>query len=159
MKTSGSAISVTNTMREFRVSVHSLPSPRPPTRLVELEGLEFEVLEPASAGLAAPLPVTFDAAAAALLGLPRFYLEGDGSFVWCAARDEPFWRVYGNLYDGGPALHYADLLGTCSPAALDSLIEALGGREAPLMFQLSQAGVFLDEAQFEQYTQHRETRG
>jgi hypothetical protein len=100
-------------------------------------------------GAIGPLAVTFDDALAALAGLPRMFIEPDGSFVWTGeAAGGGRWQVDGNLIDRGDCLAYVDLKGTCPVQQFDALLTALGWPESKLAFQLPQQGVFLDEAEF-----------
>jgi hypothetical protein len=96
-----------------------------------------------------PLPVTFDAAYAALAELPRMFIEPDGSFVWTgAADDRSAWQVDGNLIDQGATLAYVELKGACPEERFDTLLKALGWPAQPLLFQLPSEGVLLDEPAF-----------
>jgi hypothetical protein len=97
----------------------------------------------------AGLSVSFDDASRRLARLPRMYLEPDGSFVWTGtAESGTAWQLDGNLIDRGLQLDYVELKGTCPPAQFDEMLTALGWPAAPLLFQLPQRGVFLEEAQF-----------
>lgn len=104
-------------------------------------------LESAEPG--APLAVTFEAALAALEGLPRMFIEPDGSFVWrgTTAAGET-WQLDGNLIDRGPALAYVELKGTCPSERLDDVLRALGWPESAMAFQLSERGEILSEPAF-----------
>jgi len=96
-----------------------------------------------------PLPVSFDAALAALEGLPRLFIEPDGSFVWTGtAPDGQPWQVDGNLVDRGDCLALVELKGNCPAERFDLLLAALGWPQASLLFQLTQQGIFVDEAAF-----------
>ena len=92
--------------------------------------------------------VTFDAAAEQLVRLPRFFYEPDGSFAWFSAPGSASWRLEGNLYDRGDELAYVELKGTCPEEELNQLLAALGWPTAPLMFQVSRLGLYLDESDF-----------
>lgn len=93
-----------------------------------------------------PLAVTFESAAAALEGLPRMYFEPDGSFVWVSSAGETPWQLEGQLQDRGQCLDHVEIKGTCAPAAFAGLLQALRSKEEPLVFQLVQAAVIVDEA-------------
>ena len=58
------------------------------------------------------------------------------------------WQVDGVLYDQGPHLAYAEISGRAPPDEFDQLLAAFGWPAAPLMFQLTSAGVFVNEAEF-----------
>ena len=95
------------------------------------------------------MPVSFDAALAALEALPRLFIEPDGSFVWAGpAPDGQPWQIDGNLIDRGDCLALVELKGSCPSQQLDQLLKALGWPQAGLVFQLTQQGVFVDEAAF-----------
>src|SRR5690348_13782587 len=102
-----------------------------------------------SADKTAALSVTFDSALAALSHLPRMFIEPDGSFVWTGTTVEgDRWQVDGNLIDRGDVLAYVELKGCCPEEEFNSLLSALGWPQSPLVFQLTQRGVVLDEANF-----------
>jgi hypothetical protein len=102
-----------------------------------------------SADKTAALSVTFDSALAALARLPRMFIEPDGSFVWTGTTAEgDRWQVDGNLIDRGDVLAYVELKGCCPEEEFNSLLSALGWPQSPLVFQLTQRGVVLDEASF-----------
>ena len=92
--------------------------------------------------------VTFDAAAEQLARLPRFFYEPDGSFAWFSALGTAPWRLEGNLYDRGDELAYVEVKGTCPEQEFNQLLAALGWPVAPLMFQVSRLGLYLDESDF-----------
>jgi hypothetical protein len=94
------------------------------------------------------LTVTFDEVLSALEGLPRMFVEPDGSFVWTGEAQHGPWQVDGNLIDRGDVLAYAELKGRCPPGRLDELLRALGWPQTPLAFELPQRGVVLDEIEF-----------
>lgn len=101
------------------------------------------------AGQLSALAATFESATYRLQRLPRMFLEPDGSFVWTGmAEDGQSWQVDGNLIDRGDALDYVELKGSCPEAQFNEVIAALGWPSVPLVFQLPQRGVFLDEAEF-----------
>ncbi len=88
---------------------------------------------------------------AALLVVPRLFIEPDGSFVWAgAAENGESWQVDGNLIDQGAALAYVELNGRCPEARLDELLAVLGWPDEKLAFQLPRRGVFLTEEVFRQ---------
>jgi hypothetical protein len=95
-----------------------------------------------------PLAVAFDAAAAAMTGLPRLYFEPDGSFVWTGQHGSEPWQVDGNLIDRGDVLAYVELKGHCPEEQFNELLQALGWPQSPLAFQLPRRGVTLGEAEF-----------
>jgi len=98
-----------------------------------------------------PLPITFDAALAALEILPRLFIEPDGSFVWTGKwLSGQSWQVDGNLIDRGDCLARVDLKGSCPQEQFDQLLRALGWPAIQLAFQLTLRGVLVDEITFRQ---------
>lgn len=95
------------------------------------------------------LAVSFDHAFECLRQLPRMFIEPDGSFVWTGtAEDGQPWQVDGNLIDRGDVLAYVELKGRCPAAQFDELLHGLGWPESPVLFQLPQRGLFLQETEF-----------
>jgi hypothetical protein len=95
------------------------------------------------------LTVTFDTAFAALEHHPRMFIEPDGSFVLTGAAEEgKRWQVDGNLIDRGDVLAYVELKGSCPEKEFELLLRALGWPQSPLVFQLTQRGIVLDEPNF-----------
>jgi hypothetical protein len=95
------------------------------------------------------LSVSFDEAAERLAGLPRLFIEPDGSFVWTGVTtDGEPWQVDGNLTDQGDVLAYLELKGCCPSERLDDLLSALGWPEAKLAFQLTRRGMVVGESEF-----------
>jgi hypothetical protein len=95
------------------------------------------------------LPVRFEEAASALSRLHRLFIEPDGSFVWTGTTAEgESWQMDGNLIDRGDVLAYVELKGCCPEEEFDLLLLALGWPQSPLVFQLTQRGVVLDETNF-----------
>jgi hypothetical protein len=55
------------------------------------------------------------------------------------------------LYDRAGRLLYVDLKGACPPERFDQLLRAVGWPDAGVMFQITAAAVFLDEAEFRRW--------
>lgn len=93
--------------------------------------------------------VSFEEAAEALAGLPRLFIEPDGSFVWVSPSGaERAWQVDGVLYDRDERLVYVELKGTCPAPQFDQLLAAVGWPQTPVMFLLVREAVYVDEATF-----------
>ena len=92
--------------------------------------------------------LTFDEALQALGPFPRMFIEPDGAFVWVGEHAGHAWQLDGNLVDGGDRLLHVELKGTCPLAALERLCAVLGGPNSLGWYQLAQAGVMLDSAEF-----------
>lgn len=98
-----------------------------------------------------PLPVTFDAAYAALSELPRLFIEPDGSFVWTSPQGETPWQVDGTLVDGGATLYYCELKGTCPPEAINRLLVCLFDGTAVPVLEIVQEGVLVSNEKFHRH--------
>jgi|SRR4051812_34599449 hypothetical protein len=95
------------------------------------------------------LRVCFGEAFSALQALDRMFIEPDGSFVWTGvAPDGQRWQLDGTLIDRGDVLAYVELKGSCPEDQFDLLLSALGWPQSPLVFQVTQRGVTLEEAAF-----------
>src|SRR5690348_13705263 len=95
------------------------------------------------------LPATFDDAYAALQRLPRMFIEPDGSFVWTGVvSDGQRWQLDVNLIDRGDVLAYVELKGSCPEDEFYLLLSGLGWPQSPLVFELTQRGVTLEEVAF-----------
>ena len=114
--------------------------------------LRFHVLIHGETDAHAPstaIAISFDAALAQLLQLPRLFIEPDGSFVWRGtdvAGHE--WQVDGNLIDRGDVLAHVELKGSCPEKQLNELLPALGWPDQGLAFQLPRRGIVLSEGEF-----------
>lgn len=98
---------------------------------------------------AAPLPVAFEEALAALSQLPHLFAEPDGSFVWRSpAGDEPHWQVDGNLIDRGETLFYAEIKGKCPASAFDQLLACVTEAGTPLAYEWVERGLLMNDATF-----------
>lgn len=134
-------------MYRFDFQIHARPSHAAAGEPFHRDGQSWPTLVVRGSRDAQPAWVTFDEAMDALSNLPRMYIEPDGSLLWTAASNSAErWQVDGNLYDGGRALAYVDLKGTCPVEVFDALLGCLGWPQVPLVFQLRREGVFVDES-------------
>lgn len=136
----------------FEARIQARPAEATEGECLELRGAAYRplVIHPAMLA-AAVFPVSFEQAEAALATLPRLFIEPDGSFVWVANDTQRSWQIDGNLYDRDGRLLYVEVKGSCSAAAFDQLLRALGWPDVPLAFQLVREAVYLDEASFRRY--------
>ena len=132
----------------FHVSIHPLDRSAVAGEPAVIGGREVATLRASPEATRTPHRVTFDRCAEMLATLPRMFLEPDGSFVWTGEQDGTAWQVDGVLYDQGPHLAYAEVSGRAPPDEFDQMLAAFGWPAAPLMFQLTSAGVFISEAEF-----------
>lgn len=135
-------------MYRFQAIVHARSRSVVESQPAKIAGQNVQVLCVPDEAKSQPLGVTFESAQAALVRLPRMFIEGDGSFVFAGQSDSERWQVDGNLYDQGERLMYVELSGSCPPDPFDQLLTTLGWPAVPLMFQLTPHGVFVDEQEF-----------
>ncbi len=138
-------------MYHFHISIHRRPSGDVATRRIDLAGGQIDVLTLAPQQVTLPMAVRFEEACERLSELPQMFVEPDGSFVWTSRPTEPRWQADGVLYDRNDRLLFVDLKGYCPIDQFDALLPAFGWPNTPLVFQLSQEAVFLDEAEFRRY--------
>lgn len=140
-------------MNHFRESFHITVHARPPgawsERSTLLDGTETRILDIPSPKLDAFFPVSFEAAASRLGGLPRLFIEPDGSFVWVSVRGEtPSWQLDGMLYDRAGRLLYVELKGNCPTTPFLELLAAFGNAHTPFVVQLIRHAIVLDSQEF-----------
>jgi hypothetical protein len=120
----------------------------------DLSGRTLRSLAVTPCELTRPMGVSFEQACQRLGQFARMFCEPDGSFVWRGGGN-PSWQVDGVLYDRGNRLLFVELKGKCPAGELDDLLEALGHRETPLVFQLIREGLVLDEGEFRRWAECR----
>jgi hypothetical protein len=104
---------------------------------------------------AAPLPISFDDALAALSKLPQMFIEPDGSLVWRSPPDaEPSWQVDGTLVDRGETLFYVELKGSCPGEVFDQLLACFGPSGTPFAFEWVERGLLMNEDTFRRTAQN-----
>ena len=101
--------------------------------------------------LGKPFAVSFEEVAEKLTRLERMDFEPDGYFLWSGATGQDRWQVDGHLYDRAQRLLMVSLKGSCPPERFDKLLTAIGWPDTPLMFELVQEDVYVDEAGFRCY--------
>ncbi len=119
--------------------------------MIEVGGRKVHTLRIEPAQLATPMPCRFETVREQLAEFERMYCEPDGSFVWTSPQDSVAWQVDGNLYDRNEQLLFVDIKGSCPSQQFDRLLSVLGWPQSPIMFQLTQEAVFLDEETFRRY--------
>lgn len=135
----------------FHVTIHPRSASVAEGPTVSLDCGQFPSLVPASNDLASVFSCTFEEVGEALAGLPRMFIEPDGSFVWVSTLGEPSWQLDGMLFDRDERLLYVELKGNCPEERFDRLLTALGWPRTPVMFQLLREAVFLSEGEFRRY--------
>ena len=136
-------------MYSARICIHPLMPNATNGQHVTVGGRSVDALS--VSGSPPSFAVTFDAVSEILSTLPGMFLEPDGSFAWTGTSGEQPWRIEGVLYDAGPSLSYVALSGNCPPDEFDQFLAALGWPAAPIMFQLIDAGVFINEEEFRRF--------
>ena len=136
----------------FHVSIHVCPPPPLAMRPIELRGVAINALMPSSVGAATSFAVSFEEVLERLQTLPRMFVEPDGSWVWVSShkpsQNEPAWQLDGVLYDRAGYVLHMELKGWCPASALDLLLGTLGWPATPVMYQLVQEAIFLDDSEF-----------
>lgn len=138
----------------FHTWIQRRPTEVTRTGAAEIEGTAYPVLEVPPEQRGHGLAVSFEEVGEALSRLERMFFEPDGSFVWVGLEPE-LWQLDGNLYDRAGQVVQLELKGRCPPEAFDLVLQTLGWPEESLMFELPQAGLFLDEQTFRDYASRR----
>lgn len=97
-----------------------------------------------------PLSVAFEQVEERLSRFPNVHFEPDGSFVWGATEQGPYfgrlWQLDCMLYDRENRIQYVELKGNCDRTTWEMLIEVLAGVECnPLVVQWIEQGVWVHE--------------
>jgi hypothetical protein len=135
----------------FHVNVFAKPANVVDGPTVELRGLQLATLRVADGQpltFDAFLSVTFEQALDALGKLPRLDAEPDGFFVVAGGAGPTHWRVSGQMFDFDGRLHRVELNGACPSESFDALLSCLGWPVTPLVFELVEQGVALEESAF-----------
>lgn len=140
-------------MNRFHVAIHATPQATIAREPREIAGRSVSTLSLRPEHLTRSIPVSFEAALAALERLPRMFIEPDGSFVWVGEQGESAWQLDGVLFDRAGELVYVELKGTCPSARFDELLTTLGWPQVQFVFQLAREALFLDEAEFRRWTE------
>lgn len=141
------------TLLTFNAVIHARPAGTTTSDDTNLRGLALRRLVVRGDEVGPGFDVTFETVGERLAGKERLYFEPDGSFVWVASVDVQPWQLDGLLADRADRLLYAELKGTCPPAALDELLTAIGRPAEGFMFQLVREAVFLGEEEFLRYAE------
>jgi hypothetical protein len=140
-------------MLSFHISLHIRSEAVTSDTPIILHGQLYRSLTVPQDLLATPFALSFEQAGEALQKLQRLFFEPDGSFVWTSPQGEPKWQVDGNLFDRAGRLLFVDLKGTCTGQRFDQLLSVFGWPATPVMFQLMQEALFLDEAEFRRFAE------
>lgn len=138
-------------MYQFQVSLHPAAASAAAGPEWVIDGRAWATLAVGEAERAATFARDIEQVAQDLSALPRMFWEPDGSFVWVAASPEEEWQVDGVAYERLGRLWYLELTGRVPAAEFDRLLSAVGWPAEKLMFQVTLAAVFLDEATFRRW--------
>ena len=136
----------------FHATLHAKPPDAVRGPPVDLNGCVLHPLQLSADQRANPFPISFEQAFDKLLQLPQLFIEGDGSFYWMTSNLKPVWFMEGNLYDRDDKLQYVEVKGMCPCEEFEQILSALGWPQTEIMFQLVQAAVFLDDADFRRWS-------
>lgn len=146
-------------MSPYHICLHARPPHVTEGDVVVIAGYEVAALAIRPESCGAPFGVSFEEAAEALATLPRMFVEPDGSFVWVGGSADSRWQIDGSLYDRDGRLLYVELKGCCPLAELELLWRAFGWPEQPLVVQLVQQAVFVEEPEFRRLIRPASPRG
>ncbi len=138
-------------MNRFDLRIQAFSRGKLQRQSVRVLGHVYQALQLTPQQQAAAMAVSFETAAERLQQLPRMFVEPDGAFLWVAQQGEAYWQLEGCLYDREHRLLYVDVLGTCPLDRFDQFLTTFDWPHAPLLFQLRQFAVFLDEPQWRRF--------
>ncbi len=133
-------------MLELDLSIHARPATAALGEAIEVHGQAVQPISVGSDVAHEPFLMSFEEAAERLAALDAMiHMEPDGWFIWHSPKDEQLvWQINGNLYDRGGRLWFVPLRGICPEGVLRRLLAAFtDDAEANLMFELTQAGVYV----------------
>jgi hypothetical protein len=136
-------------MLELDVTIHARPLTATLGEPIEINGQSIRPLQIDSDIAREPFSISFEQAAERLTELDAMiHLEPDGWFIWHSPTGEqPVWQINGNLFDRGGRLWHVPLRGTCPEDVFRRILSVLADdAETGLMFELTQAGVFVELA-------------
>lgn len=136
-------------MLKLDVSIHARPANATRGAEIELGGCRVHPLARSASACAELFAMDFEQAAERLAALDSMiHFEPDGWFIWHSPIGAALpWQINGNLYDRQQRLWYVPLRGTCPEDVFKRLLAVLAAEpHDALMFELTQAGVYLDLA-------------
>jgi hypothetical protein len=134
-------------MLRFHMAIHRRAATVEAGPEILWRGMSVQTLRVDGTGQGATFEVSFDELCERLNAWPRMFLEPDGALVWRGESPEP-WQVDGVLNEREGRAWYIELKGMCPRGALEELLRAAGWPSEPVLFQWSEAGVYIDEAEF-----------
>ena len=135
----------------YNVSVYRRPAVIQAAGHVRIAGIDLTCLDPQALTRDNLFDVTFDEVLGRLAQLPRTDVEPDGFFVRTGEADGRRWCVNGHLFELDERLWRMDLHGESPVADFNDLLRPLGWPEMPLVFQLLQHGITVDERDFRRH--------
>jgi len=105
--------------------------------------------------LCQPFLATFEEVTERLQDQPGLYLEPDGSFVWVGqSGDVPgcdrseagrcAWQLDGQFHEAAGRVLHVELKGNCPASSFESLLDALGATDQPVLAQLVREARYVD---------------
>lgn len=140
-------------MYRFQVTLHPAPATAQAGPEWSVDGTRWPTLDVDEPARTATFSRDYEAVARDLAALPRLFWEPDGAFVWVADAPDKTWQVDGVAYERDGQLWYLELAGQLPGEALDRLLTAVGWPEQGLIFQVTRAAAFLDEATFRRWAE------
>ncbi len=144
--------------RQVHILLQASPGGSLASEIVTVDGQPTRCLRGESLDPNDCLPVSFDTALEQLAQLPRMFIEPDGSWVWVSAAGPTDWQLDGQMHDGPNGLISVEIKGRAPQTQWETLLACFGWPEVPLLFQLVQQGLYLEEAAFREYLQFRAAR-
>jgi hypothetical protein len=141
-------------MLRIHANVYTAPSALIAGDPVRLRGLQLATLKGEQGGPPAfdrPIVVDFETIQARLGELDLADCEPDGFFLVSGHAGPTFWRLNGHMHEHEGRMHRVELHGECPEPALDAVLRVMGWPESPLVFELVQEGVTLDEPDFHRW--------
>ena len=132
----------------FEVSVFARPPSIRQTGQVVIAGEAYPVLDQEALQQGPLMPVTFEQVLDDLATQHGADAEPDGYFLLIGFEGGDRWQIDGHLYDRENRMWRLDLHGKCPRPKFDAMLRLVGWPATPLVFQLVQEGITLDEVDF-----------
>jgi hypothetical protein len=141
-------------LRPFHLVLHRRPAAAPRGASVTVDGFELATVTLSPQQQAEPFSISFEPATERLAELPQLFVEPDGSFVWVSAIGaEPAWQLDGVVNDRADHVVSVEAKGTCPRPQFEQLLHVFDWPAIPLVVQLVQAAVFLEDAEYFRFTE------
>ncbi len=141
-------------MLRIHANVYAAPSSSDAGEPMRLRGLELATLRGDRGGPPSfdrPMAVEFETIQSRLAELDLADCEPDGFFLVSGHAGPTFWRLNGHMHEHEGRMHRVELHGECPDSTLDAVLRVMGWPETPLVFELVQEGVTLNEQDFRRW--------